>query len=167
MKSIDHTRLSVVAFALVILSTAGCREKKPQPIQAQVPAKPAPAAPAAAAAPETAVTDVTLARWSDIKDDTYDHRAHFQAGLQRLVAKVAVQIAELNAKRATMQGTTSTTEWDFAMKEMTLAQSYLAGLEDEVNKATPDTWDQKKDKVGAAWTRTQDAYDKVKHSTTS
>jgi hypothetical protein len=34
-------------------------------------------------------------------------------------------------------------------------------------KASRETWDQQKDKVGLAWVRTQDAFAKVKASTTN
>jgi len=80
---------------------------------------------------------------------------------------VDLQIAELNAKRATMTGTTSTDEWDFAMKEMQTARTFLTSTGRELTEAEPDLWDQKKEKVGRAWTKTQDAYSKVKGSTTS
>ena len=53
------------------------------------------------------------------------------------------------------------------MKEMADARAYLKSTGEEANKATPETWLQAKEKVGQAWTRTQEAYDKVKASTTS
>ena len=37
----------------------------------------------------------------------------------------------------------------------------------EVSNATPDTWNQEKDKVDQAWQRAQEAYDKVRTSTTN
>jgi len=52
------------------------------------------------------------------------------------------------------------------MKEMGDARSALKSMGEELSKATPETWDQEKDKVGQAWVRTQEAYDKVKSSTT-
>jgi hypothetical protein len=38
---------------------------------------------------------------------------------------------------------------------------------DEAGRATPDTWEQEKDKVDEAWQRTQAAFDKVKITTTT
>ncbi|HTJ79466.1 MAG TPA: hypothetical protein VL357_10770 [Rariglobus sp.] len=110
---------------------------------------------------------VAVAKWSDIKDDTYDQRVHFLAGLKQLEARVDAQIAELTAKRATMKGTTSTKDWDFAMKEMQNSRIHLISTGQELSTANAETWDQEKDKVGQAWVKTQDAYDKVKSSTTS
>lgn len=128
--------------------------------QATAFAAPDPAATAAAA--ETA-----SAQWSDIKDHTYEKRPEFFAGLKRLETKLEGQIRELVAKRATMTGITDTREWDFAMKQLESAQSYLKSVGAEATKASRETWDQAKDKVGRAWDSAQDAYGKVKSSTTT
>jgi hypothetical protein len=53
------------------------------------------------------------------------------------------------------------------MKEMADARSNLKSMGEEIRKATPEIWAQEKDKVGRAWVRTQEAYDKVKSSVTS
>jgi hypothetical protein len=58
-------------------------------------------------------------------------------------------------------------DWDFAMKEMNDSQAYLKSMIDEAARATPDTWGQEKDKVDQAWQRAQEAFDKVKVTTTS
>lgn len=167
--------LVTAALSFTLVGTAGCAKKESitvsspatlQPAAMPVPTATPPAAqPAAATATDN--SDVTVAQWSDIKDDTYDQRAHFFAGLKKLEAKVDLQIAELNAKRATLKGTTSTEDWDFAMKAMETARTYLASTGRELTEADPDLWSQKKEKVGQAWTKTQDAYSKVKASTTS
>ena len=47
------------------------------------------------------------------------------------------------------------------------ARSYFKSMSEELTKATPETWNQQKDKVGQAWVRTQDAYTKVKASVTT
>lgn len=111
--------------------------------------------------------NVASAKWDDIKDCSYDARAQFFVGLQRLEAKVDVQINELTAKRAAMSSSADTKAWDFAMKEMGDARSYLKSVGKELEKASAETWDQQKNTVGGAWVRTQKAYDKVKASTTS
>jgi hypothetical protein len=111
--------------------------------------------------------DVAPSEWSDIKDYSYDLRAQLFAGLKQLEAKVDDQISELIAKRATMKGITDTKDWDFAMKEMRDARSYLQSMGEELSKATRENWDQAKDKVGQAWVKTQEAYANVISSTTS
>jgi hypothetical protein len=120
-----------------------------------------------AAATVAPSSDVASARWSDIKDCTYDMRAQFFAGLSRLEAIVDAQVSQLIAKRAAMKSTTDTKDWDFAMKEMEDARTNLKSIRAEASKATPETWDQEKDKVGQAWLRTQAAFTSVKSSTTS
>lgn len=103
--------------------------------------------------------------WAAIKDLTYEQRAEFAAGAASLENVLAGQISELNAKRATM--TASTTDWDFAVKELNDSQAYLKSMAGEAARATPETWEQEKDKVGAAWLRAQAACDRVRMSTTS
>jgi hypothetical protein len=131
-------------------------------------AKPGPAPKLQFAAATVAPSpDVASARWSDIKDCTYDMRAQFFAGLSRLEAIVDAHVSLLTAKRAAMNSTANTQEWDFAMMEMKNAQSSLKSLRAELSKATPETWDQEKDKVGQAWVRAQEAFANVKSSTTN
>jgi hypothetical protein len=118
-------------------------------------------------APVATSSEVASTLWADIKDITYDMRAQFFPGFKRMEARVDDQFNELTAKRATMKGTTGTKEWDFAMKEMEDSRAYLQASGEEMGKATSETWDQQRDKVGQAWLRTQAAYDKVKASTTT
>ena len=167
MKAKSRTPLiPIAAFSLAVFSVVGCTEKKAVAEAVTPAANNQPTATPASVSPNNN-TQVTFADWNDIKDDTYEQRAHFLAGLKQLEAKVDAQIAELAAKRATMKGTTSTKDWDFAMKEMENSRTYLVSTGEELSTATADTWDQKKEKVGQAWVKTQDAYDKVKASTTS
>jgi hypothetical protein len=158
MKTNRFTNLVTAAIGLAAFSTAGCAEKERSAETAPSPAK---------AEASRTVPPAAAARWSDIKDCTYETRAEFFAGLTRLEAKVDDQIRELTAKRATMDGKTNTQDWDFAMKEMENARTNLKSMGEELHKAPPETWDEQKDKVGQAWVRAQEAYGKVKSSTTS
>jgi hypothetical protein len=102
--------------------------------------------------------------WAAIDDCTYDTRVQFFAGLGQLETTVDRQIGELTAKRAAMKPRAKAidyTECDLAMKEMQNARSYLEATAKELSKATPETWNQEKDKVGQAWARTQDACEGV------
>jgi hypothetical protein len=126
-----------------------------------------PLAPSAATPAPTETAEVAAAQWTDIKDHTHEMRTEFFAGLRRLEAKLDAQIRELVAKRATMKGITGTREWDIAMQALESARSYLHAVGAEMHEASRETWDQEKDKVGRAWVSTQDAYGKVKSSTTS
>jgi hypothetical protein len=165
---------AAAALGMVSILSSGCRDKTsaPQvevqptpgqavPVQPSVPiARPAQNVPIAV----QSVSDQAAASWVAIKDFTYDQRADFIAGAGRLQAMLASQIAELNAKRASMPSTVETKDWDFAMKEMNDSQFYLKSMIDEASRATPETWGQEKDKVDQAW---QEAFDKVKVTTTS
>jgi hypothetical protein len=171
MKTNRFSHLITAALGLAAFSTAGCSEKEKTADMTATPASdasttPAPAPAASAPVANAAAADTASAKWIDIKDCTYDTRAQFFAGLKALEARVDGQVAELTAKRAAMPSTTDTKDWDFAMKEMTDSRAYLTSMGEELGKATPDTWNQEKDKVGQAWVRTQDAYGKVKASTT-
>jgi hypothetical protein len=168
-----------LAASLALILSSGCREKtagsQPQATQVQptsaqpgvqpeVPiARPAQNVPIAV----QSVSDQAAASWVAIKDFTFDQRADFIAGAGRLQGMLASQIAELNAKRASMPSTVETKDWDFAMKEMNDSQSYLKSMIDEASRATPETWGEEKDKVDQAWQRAQEAFDKVKVTTTS
>ena len=165
MKTKSFPSLLVAAFGCAAFSSAGCAEKEATAAAAPPPAQAAPAASVTTPTPDS-VTAVEP-KWSDIKDDTFAMRDPFFAGLKLLEARVDGQIDQLTAKRATMKDTTGTREWDFAMKEMVNARSALKSMGEDLAKAGPETWDEQKDRVGVAWVRTQDAFGKVKASTTN
>ena len=163
---------SVAAIGSVALTFTGCSDKKSSSASdsAAVAAAPSTSVPPIAA-PAIAATatpsGVTPVGWADIKDDTYDQRVHFTAGLKGLESGVDDQIAALNAKRATLPAATDTKDWDFSMKEMGDARSALKSMGEELEKANADTWAEAKERVSQAWVRSQAAYDKVKGSTTA
>ncbi len=161
---------------LAVFSTAGCAEKSTpgdgsSAIKKEIAVSPmvetavAPT-PSSSNAPKAAVV-AGNARWADLKNLPFESRDLLMAGIVGLEAHVAEQVKELNAKRTGMKASTDTKGWDLAMKEMMEAQAYLAAMVIELGKSTREFWDQNKDKVGRAWDRTQDAYGKVKASTTS
>jgi hypothetical protein len=116
------------------------------------------------ATPSAAMGD---ADWANIKNYTYAQRTLLLAGLAGVQARVDAQIAELRVKRATMTPPTRTADWDFAMQEMLNARAYLRAMSWELAKATPETWTQQRERVGEAWVRTQNAYGRVRASTTT
>jgi hypothetical protein len=105
--------------------------------------------------------------WTGIKDTSFDARAGFFAGCTQLETRLDAQISELAARRAAMKADANTKDWDFAMKELANARSYLTGTSELATKATPESWAQDKERVGQAWLRAQAAYTKVKASTTN
>jgi len=123
-------------------------------------------APAARQSMDLAVA-VAGVQWTDVKDASFALRDQLLQDLTKLQAKVDGQVTELTSRRATLAPTVNTDAWDFAMKEMDSSRTGLQSSIEGLNKATRETWDQEKDKVGIAWTRTQDAYAKVIASTTS
>ena len=176
MKTNHFVQLFTAALGFAALSNAGCarQEKLAGASLATDGSAATPKATITASGPTTDIQvatpsgpDVASAKWSDIKDCTFDMRAQFFTGLDRLEARVDGQIVELTAQRAAMKSTGNNKDWDFAMKEMEDARTYLKSTGEDLSKATPEIWDQEKDKVGQAWVRTQEAYDKVKKSTTS
>jgi hypothetical protein len=104
--------------------------------------------------------------WEEIKGDTYDQRAHFAAGADRLAARLDSEIRLLRAKRAGM--TTDLKDWDFAMKDVDDSHDLLTSRITELKATTtPETWADAKDKVGEAWRRAQAAVDKMNTTVTS
>ncbi len=173
MKTKRLTLLTAAAIPALLFAT-GCGKNEPM-VQSPAPSSrempsvatpPTATMPGAAATAPMASANMSSARWDDIKDSAFDARATFMTGLKALEAKVDAQITELKAQRAAMQGSPSSKDWDFAMKEMADARTYLKSTGEELSKATSETWAQQKEKVGQAWVRTQDAYAKVKSSTT-
>jgi hypothetical protein len=176
MKTQRFSSLAAAALGAILFLAAGCSNKDTAAQAAAsaptVAVAPAATVPAPAAkplvdpgTPVNVITDTSSPSWDDIKEIPYAQHAAFSAGLARIEGKLDAQIGALNAKRATM--TTDTKDWDFAMKDVNEARSYLTGLNEEVANTGPDTWDQEKEKVEEALKRTQDACEKVKMSTTS
>ena len=178
MKTHSPALALIPATALVALILSGCRGSKVAQDQVQAAPTPAPAVPVHPGVPVvTPAQRVPIAvqsdsvqasaSWVAIKDFTYDQRAAFASGAGNLLGMLAGQVAELKAKRASMPSTVETKDWDFAMKEMDDSQAYLKSMIEEAGRATPETWQQEKDKVDEAWQRAQAAFDKVKITTTS
>jgi hypothetical protein len=104
--------------------------------------------------------------WNDIEGDTYDQRAHFTTGINRLSARFDDQIRVLKAKRAAM--TADTKDWDLAFQEVEASRTYLTGMMNLLaQQTTPETWLDVKGKVGDAWKRSQAAVDKMNATVTS
>lgn len=159
--------------SVAALAAAGCSPKTEAGAGAMTP--PAQNTPAAVAASQGTMASGAMANgamamarpWTELETMTYDRRSEFAAAVQQMESTLDRQVAELTEKRAAMKGTVAVKDWDFAMKEMNDARMYLKSMGDEAGKATAETWDQQKAKVGQAWKRAQDAYEKVQRSTTS
>ncbi len=177
MKTNRRPILITAVLGLTAFATVACAKEERTAADPSPPAQNVATTPATTTVPAPATTVVPVAansspatiatRWLDIKDCTYDMRTQFFAGLTQLEAKVDAQVSELTAKRAAMKSIANTKDWDFAMKEMENARSALKSTGEVLNRASPETWAQEKDRVGQAWVRTQEAYDKVKSSMTS
>ena len=171
------TRIFATAAGLVAFSTAGCAEKatpgdgSSRTVKQAVAERPAAGTAVEPNSPPSDATEAAVVagniRWADIQHHPFDRRELVMAGLADLELQVDKQVKALQAKRASMKASTDTQRWDLAMKEMIDAQAYLAAMVIELGKSTREFWDQNADKVGRAWDRTQDAYGKVKASTTS
>ena len=91
-------------------------------------------------------------------------------------AKHAAGVEVLNApwprcwpswcKRAALPATVDTKDWDFAMRNLVDAQSYLKSTVDEAGRTTPEFWNQEKDKVDQAWQKAEESFDTVRTATT-
>jgi hypothetical protein len=161
----------IAAAAALGLLAGGCShpekvaEAKPPTAGAPIQPAPQPAVRQTAALPAPSLIDAGGA-WDAISGLPFDQRASFVAGMSRMESVLDSQIGALKQKRATL--TSGTTDWDLAMGPLTDARNYLHSLVTEVNGlTTPDAWDQEKDRVHQAWVRAEDAYDRVRTSTTN
>ena len=162
--------LFAAALGTASLISTGCSAQEKKTDAAASAANPA-SAPAPSAAPDltiaaTAATVTANDSWDAVKDYAYDQRAAFAAGLHQMTDRMDAAITTLNARRATLPQT-SIKDWDFAMKELADARSDLRYQVGELDKATPETWGEVKEKLSLAWQRTKDAFDKVRTSTTT
>ena len=169
------TNLSVSAFLFVASATAGYAESRQSsppllpPTAAAVTITVEESGPAASAVQFTTATssETTPFSWSDIKDCTAEMRGQFLAGLQRMEVRVNAQLSELTAKRATLKTAANTKNLDHALNELSNARFFLKTMGERLSRATPQTWEQQKAKVGLAWTKSQAAYAQAKTHTTS
>ncbi|HEY1793608.1 MAG TPA: hypothetical protein VGG34_11870 [Opitutaceae bacterium] len=103
--------------------------------------------------------------WSNIENDHYDQRAHFEAGADRLSAHLDYEIRVLRDHRAKM--TRDLGDWDLAMKDVDESRDLLTSRITELKKATtPDLWDAAKGRFGDAWKRSQLAVDRMNRTVT-
>ncbi len=117
----------------------------------------------AKASAEKAATDIKVAvvnSWDSIKDFTYEKRADFSAGMDRLSKDMDEKAAELKAKFAGVPDATAK-DRDAAVKEYDEARADLKVKLNDLGNATADTWADAKAKAAEAWKRVQAAYDRM------
>lgn len=68
-------------------------------------------------------------------------------------------ITGLKTKRTAFTGDPNA--WDAEMKRLDDARAYLKFTSSELAKATAANWDERKEKVSAAWERLQSAYERA------
>jgi hypothetical protein len=98
--------------------------------------------------------------WERIKDFTFDRRADFSAGIDRMSKDMDDKTAVFRAKVAAVPDAASR-DRDSAMKGYDDARADLKEKRTSLDKATADTWSDAKAKTAKAWTNTKAAYDKV------
>ena len=101
------------------------------------------------------------AGWDNIKALTYDQRADFTTGLALLQKRLELQVASLKTKRENLPSTQDPAAFDFDLKALGTARTRFLSASTDLGKATPQNWNQLKERVGAAWENVQDAYKKA------
>jgi hypothetical protein len=139
--------MNTLRFSLALLAL-------PLVADAQMPVTDPEAAPA-----ETA--PATEAKWSDIQDLTYEKRADFMAGLSLLQKRLERQLAGLKTKRENLPATEDPEAFDFNLEVLRTARTRFLSASTDIGKATPENWNQLKERVGSAWEKVQDSYDKT------
>jgi hypothetical protein len=110
-----------------------------------------------------AVVDVRVAvsnSWDSIKDDTYDRRADFSSGMNRMADTLDDHARTLRSKMAGAPDAASK-DRDAAVKEYDDARADLKVKMTDLGDATADTWSDAKARTATAWTRVRTAYDKA------
>jgi hypothetical protein len=98
--------------------------------------------------------------WERIKDFTFDRRADFSAGIDRMSKDMDDKTAVFRAKVAAVPDAASR-DRDSAMKGYDDARADLKEKRTSLGNATADTWSDAKAKTAQAWKNTKVAYDKV------
>jgi hypothetical protein len=98
--------------------------------------------------------------WDRIKDFTYDRRADFSAGIDRMSKDMDDKTAAFRARVAGAPDAASK-DRDSAMKEYDDARADLKSKRTDLDNATADTWADAKAKTAESWKSTKAAYDRV------
>jgi hypothetical protein len=98
--------------------------------------------------------------WDRIKDFSFDRRADFYAGIDRMSQDMDDKTAEFRAKVSGVPDAVSR-DRDSAMKEYDAARTDLRSKRADLDKATADTWSDAKAKTAESWKSVKVAYDKV------
>lgn len=150
------------------LALAGCsREKSSAP----KPSSPRPAIVRVAPRPgrpgNSAPADAGRgASWDNIKQHAFEKRAEASTEFERMAADLEDQVQALKTKRS-LPADGPTRDWDLLLKELEDARAELRTALGELNRATPDTWGQARDRASQALTRAQDAVANVATRRTS
>ena len=152
MKSKLHVSLLALGFAVALFPVVARAQLAPD--KPTVPADPNPSASPAR----------EYNSWDDIKTLTYQHKAEFTVGLSRIQGKLDSQIAELKDKRTKMN--IENHEWDFAMRNLDEARSYLKSTAIETDSATSETWNSQKEKLSRAFQSIEEDLANVRATTT-
>ncbi len=112
------------------------------------------------------VKQAAVDSWDAVKDFTFEKRAEFSAGLDRMAAKHDAEVAAANAKVKGLPETAAK-ERDHANKEFADARANLKAALADVGNATADTWAATKEKSAQAWQRLHAAYAKLIATPTS
>ncbi|MGH8019059.1 MAG: hypothetical protein ACREIA_12345 [Opitutaceae bacterium] len=99
--------------------------------------------------------------WNSIKDATYDERASFRSGVDKMAASIDRNVDQWSDKASTLPAA-SRDAWNEGLAELKDARSELSDKLDNLGDATAATWDDAKDGVQQAWDRVQRAYNDLK-----
>jgi|HubBroStandDraft_1064217.scaffolds.fasta_scaffold92891_2 hypothetical protein len=109
---------------------------------------------------DTNVSVEVSSAWDRIKDFTFDRRADFSAGIDRMSKDMDDRTAAFRA-RVSGAPDAASRDRDSAMKEYDEARADLKSKRTDLDNATADTWADAKAKAAESWKSTKAAYDKV------
>lgn len=167
MKTTLVRPLLLVLAGLSGFATPGCSDSQPVVVKSETPRPATPEVPNLPPTPPPPLVTppaplaITAAEWNDIKALGFDDRADFFVGLNRLHARLDAQITALNTRRATLSSTDNPAQWDATLEVLGTARTRLLSSSEDLQKATPQNWGQRRDRVAEAWVNVQSAHDKA------
>jgi UDP-N-acetylglucosamine enolpyruvyl transferase len=104
--------------------------------------------------------------WNSIKDYTYEKRADFASGLDRMAAANDTDVRAMNAKMKGLPDDAAKAR-DSANREFADASAQLKTSLADLRASTADTWAAAKDKAAQGWQRVNAAYEALKATPTA
>jgi len=156
MNSVYHTYVTIAALGVVPLVFSACSDKQESTVAESARSAYEKTSDSIGKATDT-VADVSAEKWEQLKESTYDQRAEFRSGIDKMAASVDRNVEQWNEKAGELSGEAKET-WNNGVAELREARENLKEELDRIGDASVETWNDARARVANAWERVEDAY---------